>query len=335
MQFLQREGIPSPSGNPRWALKSIRDIIKDASYKGEAMKVYKTARIPDGGYFPSGGRKFSATENPKEVGESTPAIVTPEVWDSANDQTRKRSKINLGHGRDWLVGRVHCTCGVRLCRFFHSTRHYWYWRCPNHQLYKSCHNQLAHVNDKIIRDYAIEHLAKFLADPAVRTAKLAMLRENLADPEWEAEADENRKEIDRLKSKMGKLLSQFGDDDDLAEMLAGQIRAINEQLTRLEGVGRTLLAKVAASRRAEEGVDQVRGLLASWPEGLLEGPEGPKVFNELTDEDKRLVVETVGLRVDIARMPGIPQVQVLASLFDYEFLAAFLTERLPADTSLG
>jgi DNA invertase Pin-like site-specific DNA recombinase len=335
MQFLQREGIRSPSGNPRWALKSIRDIIRDPSYKGEAMRVQKTARIPDGGYFPSGGRKFTASDKPKTVGESTPAIVTPEVWDSANDQTRKRSKMNFGHGRDWLVGRVHCTCGVRLCRFFHSTRHYWYWRCPNHQLYKSCHNQLAHANDKIIRDHTVECLARFLNNPDIRTAKLSQLREKLADPEWAAEAERNQREITSLKSKMAKLFARFGDDDDLDEMLSSQIGLLKEQLVHLEGVGRTLAAKVAASRRAEEGVDQVRGLLATWPEELLEGPEGAKVFNDLPEEDKRLVVQTVGLRVDVAKLPGIPQIQVQVSVFDYEFLSAFLTERLPIDTSLG
>jgi len=327
-----REVIP---GLPPWALKTLREIVKDPSYKGDPARVGKTTRIPGGGYHPSGGRKAEPTGEGVPVGESTPAIVTAEVWGQANEQARSRSHAVAKHHTDWLIGRVFCaTCGTRLVRFRHSRRGYLYWRCSGRRIYGPGRCGMGHANDRIIRGYVTERLAPFLSDPAIREAKLAKLREVLADPEWEAEADRNQAEITRLKGKLAKTLARFGDDDDLDELLGEQIETLKRQLAAREETAISLAEKVAASRRATEGVDQVRGLFAAWPVGLLESAEGPQAFDSLSDEDKRLVCETVGLRVEVAKsVPG--QVAVRVWVFAHDFMEAFRTERLPLDTSLG
>jgi DNA invertase Pin-like site-specific DNA recombinase len=121
MFLLQDAGIPSPQGKPRWALKTIRNVVRDPSYKGAPMRVGKTERTE--GYFPSGVRKFRELKGAhREVGEATPAIVAGEVWERANELARSRSKDNFQPGADWLVGCVYCrSCGTRLSRFWHTT----------------------------------------------------------------------------------------------------------------------------------------------------------------------------------------------------------------------
>jgi hypothetical protein len=297
------------------------------------MRVAKTERIEGGSYFPSGGKRFRITGQGAPVGDGTPAIVSEEAWERANELASSRRRAPARRSRDWLVGRVFCsTCNLRLSRFRHSTRGYAYWRCRTTGTGGCC--RLRHVLDKVVRSAAAEQLAKFLADPAVREAKLQRLRANLADPEWEREHERNAAEIARLKAKMAKLLAAFGDDEGMEELLADQIKAIKEQVAAREEIAAGLAARVAAAGRATEAVDRVRGLLGPWPAGLLEGPDGPKSFLALEEEDQRLVAETVGLRVELARcVPG--QVAVQVSVFQYEFLNSYLTERLPTDTFCG
>jgi hypothetical protein len=166
---------------------------------------------------------------------------------------------------------------------------------------------------------------------------LKQLKEALADPEWEQEATRNQQEIGRLWAKMGKLLARFGDDPDLEEALAEQIQSIREQITTREGLAASLAAKIAATGRAEEQVQQVASLLWDWPKSWLDGELGPLHFQQLSNEDKKLVAQTVGLRVEVGKPAGGKQgeLEIGVKVFDYKHLRQAFGGSLPSDTFSG
>lgn len=239
--------------------------------------------------------------------------MSEEVWQQANDRARGRSVPLAPLTQDWLTGRVFCaSCGRRLARLRHIGKNYWYWRCPKYPT-KECPIRLGHARDALIRQMTAQHLGEFLADPRIREAKLAQLGAALADPGWEDEAGRQRAEADRLKAKLVKLLGRFGDDPELEEALGQQVEALKAQIAARQAMVGELEAKLVQSRRAAGAVQQVRGLLGPLPTS----------FEELPEQDKRLVCQTVGLRVEVARsVPG--QVAVQVRVFDFEFLEAFL-----------
>jgi len=326
MTLLLQAGIPSPSGNPRWGLKTIRDIIKDPSYKGAPMRALKTERTPEdegGGYHPCGTRKARPAEG-REIGVGTPAIVTSATWDRANEMVKGRHRASVRADDDWLTGRVWCSsCGVRLAKFKHHRGQYSYWRCPRWQNSKECDNKLGHALDKHVRNEACRELVAFLNDKRVQEAKLKEMRDELADPGWQEEHDRHVSEIGKLKAKIAKLLAKFGDDPEMEELLADQIRAVREQVVAREELVASLAGKVAQTRHAAETVERVGWVLLHWPEKLLKSPIAPLLFAQFALEDKRLVAEAVGLRVEVGR-PGASGITVVVKIFDYESTRAYV-----------
>jgi DNA invertase Pin-like site-specific DNA recombinase len=335
MVKLRDEGVKSPSGRPRWGLKTIRDIIKDPSYKGEAMRVQKTERTPldeGGGYHPCGSRKFRKAEG-RAVGEATPAIVSAEVWDRANEMASGRHRAGVRGEPDWLVGRVFCaSCGVRLGKFKH-TRGYSYWRCPRHQNFKECDIKMGHALDKYIREDAERNLARFMNDDRLLDAKIAEWEATMADPNWQAEHDRNRAELDKLKGKMARLLARFGDDPDLEDLLAGQIHAAQDRIKALEAFELTLAARVAQVGAARENGKKLRACLIAFKPGphidaMLQSENSGIFIALMPHEDRAFLADATGVRVEVGRPTEGKGVTVTVKIFDFEATRAYSSEPL-------
>jgi site-specific DNA recombinase len=297
---LAREGIPSPTGRPRWSLKCLRDMVRDESYKGGAMHWGKTERVPDGPHYPCGVRASRPAGPGAPVGPPTPVIIDPATWEAANTACASRSRPHPGSQGDWLAGFVRCaTCGVRLARYKHPRGHH-YWRCPVQNQNRTCLSRLTHVGDRTLRLQVINRLALFLGDERIREAKLSEYRDSLADPGWALEAERNEQERAHLRAKVAKLLARFGDEEGLEDLLAQQVEALKAQLATREELAATLAERVALSRVATVEVDRVR-LLLKWPKHMAEGPLGPWLFADLPVADKALVAKTVGLLVEVGR----------------------------------
>src|SRR4051794_20711286 len=93
---LTADKIPSPFGRDRWNTKAIAQIVKDPSYKGDAFQTdhfislnIKVRSKSDKTYT----KRIKG--NPKPVGESTPPIVSVELWDDAQAALKKRYKPSI------------------------------------------------------------------------------------------------------------------------------------------------------------------------------------------------------------------------------------------------
>lgn len=171
-KYLTENKIPSPAGKDKWQETTVRSILKNEKYKGDAI-LQKSFTVD----FLTKKKKINKGEIPQYyVENSHPAIITSEVFDlvQAEFENRKNSK-GLRTGGSCFSGKVICgECGNFYGnKTWHSTSKYRkvVWRCnhkyENDEMCKTPHiyedklkelfikafNELIENKDEILRDY--------------------------------------------------------------------------------------------------------------------------------------------------------------------------------------
>lgn len=257
---LNQEGIPSPSEGKRqfkdgrktfWGRGAVTRILTESAYKGAAVAWrYKGVR----GY--EKGEKFYRIEQ-RDASEwitlpegTTPAIVTPEMWDAIQQKlksNRGEEKRNVARP-DLLRGHVFCgTCGRKM---YGQSEHggYRIYRCPS---------RLTPAGDCGGKRIAAERceglvwakVADLLRDP--QTIKLELERRRTEG------VDETAYLLADLKTAKTTLQNTEGElqrivrraataDDDLWEMFQEQIKLKTTERQRLMALVEETEARIAA-----------------------------------------------------------------------------------------
>lgn len=123
---LDQDGIPTPRGGKRWNHETIRSILTNEKYKGEAL-LQKTF-VAD---FLTKTVKPNHGEVPQYyVEDSHPAIIDPDTWQLAQAELATRTN---GRRERVFTGVVYCTrCGAAYgSKTWHSTDKYRgvIWQC--------------------------------------------------------------------------------------------------------------------------------------------------------------------------------------------------------------
>lgn len=85
---LSRQGIPSPAGKEKWQSSTVKSILTNEKYKGDAL-LQKTFTVD----FLQKKKKANEGEVPQYyVENSHPAIVTEEVFDLVQHELRRRQQ---------------------------------------------------------------------------------------------------------------------------------------------------------------------------------------------------------------------------------------------------
>ena len=131
---LTEQGIPTPAGKSRWSVSTIRSILSNEKYKGEAL-LQKTFTVD---YLSKEVRKNTGEVPFIRVHNSHEAIISPEVFDRVQEmltqQTKRRSKVRTDHP---FAGKIICgdcggTYGHKVWRVRSTGEHYDVWYC-NHK----------------------------------------------------------------------------------------------------------------------------------------------------------------------------------------------------------
>jgi hypothetical protein len=108
-KHLTTSKIPSPAGKEVWQESTIRSILKNEKYKGDAM-LQKSFTVD----FLTKKKKINEGEIPQYyVENSHPAIITPETFDLVQQEIKKR-KNTKGHktGGSCFSSKIVCgKCG--------------------------------------------------------------------------------------------------------------------------------------------------------------------------------------------------------------------------------
>lgn len=123
-EYVNTLGIPTRDGREQWQLSTIRYILQNERYVGEArlQKFYSTETLPY-------RKKRNHGERPQYlVKNSNPPIVAPETFEAAARliQQRKENFSSINRGGKPLSKKLRCgCCGVLFREKASGTKKYW------------------------------------------------------------------------------------------------------------------------------------------------------------------------------------------------------------------
>lgn len=171
-KYLSDNNIPSPAGKKRWQDSTVRSILKNEKYKGDAI-LQKSFTVD----FLTKKKKVNEGEVPQYyVENSHPAIISTEVFDLVQAEFEKRKNDRgLRRSSSCFSGKIICgECGSFFgSKTWHSNTKYRkvVWRCnhkyDNNEKCKTPHiyedklkeafvkvfNELLENKDEILNDY--------------------------------------------------------------------------------------------------------------------------------------------------------------------------------------
>ena len=103
---MERRGIPSPAGKRKWYASTVKYILTNEKYKGDALlqKQYTTD-------FLQKKRKKNEGEIPQYYVEGHhKTIIPPPVFDYVQAEIVRRSKMGRYSGSDIFANKVRCGC---------------------------------------------------------------------------------------------------------------------------------------------------------------------------------------------------------------------------------
>ena len=134
-RFLSSCNIPSPAGRPQWRPETVKSILSNEKYKGDAI-LQKTFCTD----FLTKIMKVNEGEFPQYyVENSHPAIISPEIFEAVQAELAKRKRSNhRNYTPHCFSGRIFCDeCGALYgSKVWNSRTQYkaTVWQCNNKHL---------------------------------------------------------------------------------------------------------------------------------------------------------------------------------------------------------
>ena len=132
--ILTSMGVLTPAGRTKWSVSTVRSILSNEKYKGEAL-LQKTFTVD---YLTKEVRKNNGEVPSVRVRNSHEPIIEPEVFDRVQEilaeSTKRRAKVRTRHP---FAGKLVCgDCGSfyghKVWRLRSTGEHYNVWYC-NHK----------------------------------------------------------------------------------------------------------------------------------------------------------------------------------------------------------
>jgi len=178
---LTDEKIPSPGGKEKWHVSTVRSILTNEKYKGDA--ILQKAFTVD---FLSKKKKKNEGEFPMYyIDNSHPSIVSHEVFEQVQYELNLRKKHNgYKTGISCFSGRIKCgQCGSYYgSKVWHSNSKYRrvIWQC-NHKYKDEEKCSTPHIYEENLKKAFIEELNKMLLNKNKVISDLRLISQELFD----------------------------------------------------------------------------------------------------------------------------------------------------------
>ena len=204
---LTAKGIETPSGKSKWSQSTIRSILTNEKYKGDAL-LQKRFTVN----FLTKEMKINEGEVPQYyVEHSHEAIISPEVFDWVQKEIRRRLEGEKRYsGVSVFSSRIKCgQCGGWYgAKVWHSTDKYrrTVYRC-NDKFKKHC--TTPHLDEGEIKDIFVKAVNKLIAGKEEILENIVLLQEQLTDTtELDKERDRLATELSALADRVQELISE-------------------------------------------------------------------------------------------------------------------------------
>jgi site-specific DNA recombinase len=290
---LTRRGVPTRRGKARWDRTTIRGILRNPAYHGQAR--YGKVR-----FIPRNPRKRSkrgdppvprraqgtvATKENEQIMIAVPAIVDKSLFDEVGkrmEENRRRQREHQSGAKSLLSGLTICgLCGSAYCGRRHGSRAYFYYRCIRADHHRTG-GQPACEN-RSVKGHELEHvvwneLCKLLSDPSKLVDELQRRRSREA--ESHGDLDQLKQRVDLLRNQLDRLIDAYTQSLIEADEFQSRIEPLRERhaqeqaaLENLQGAVAEPDAAAAAltlQRLSEEVADQLADASDTLKRDLLQ-----------------------------------------------------------------
>lgn len=205
---LTTDGILSPAKKDKWNAGTIKRILTNEKYKGDAL-LQKSYTVD----FLTKKKKANEGEIPQYYVENNhEAIIEPAVFDLVQNELEKRNPANNRHsGVHIFSGKIKCgECGSWYgSKVWHSNSKYrrMVWQC-NHKFNQDEKCKTPHLDEDLIRELFIQATNKLLDDKDEIITNFEAIKVSLFDTSTlEKEQDELQKEIEVVAGMIQQAIS--------------------------------------------------------------------------------------------------------------------------------
>lgn len=230
---LERDKIRTARGNPRWHDSSVRKILENEKYMGDALlqKTYtvdflQKKRVKNNGIVPQ-----------YYVEDSHPAIIPKEIFMQVQEEIARRGMLKDVHGRRKCFSAAHAFSQITFCADCGAefSRLHWnnrgkksiVWRCSKRvEDYTKCSARTIKEDD--LQQAFVEALQTMIGDSDNYLKKLkANLNQIIVDPGALQNID------DRLNKLQHELIDRTERHEDYSD-IAEEIFALREQREKVQ-----------------------------------------------------------------------------------------------------
>jgi site-specific DNA recombinase len=300
---LNEQGVPPPSAGkltfrdplraPRWGKSQIARLLEHPGYKGEAVEWrWKGATKPGG----------NATRRPAEewvrLPEGvTPAIVTPALWQAAQDAPRAhRGETTRNAARPYLLrGHISCAvCGKRMQPMMENgttASPRGIYRCSSRDTAGgACGGK--RVPAQKVEAWAWERIAAALRDPETLAAEVQRRQDEGPDPILSGDLETARRQSAQCERAQAKLMQRYAASAGDAfpwELVEREVKRLEAEKAGYQQTIAQIEQRLAATRVAAEYLIALRDACARVAQGLERADFG--------FEGKRLALVALAVRV--------------------------------------
>jgi site-specific DNA recombinase len=295
-RLLNKRGVPTPSSGKRkyrdssrglyWCQTSVRVILRESAYKGEA-EAWRWTRT---------NRQITArpeSERVKLSEDVVPAIVSRELWEAAQvrlqanraDWTRNQKRPDL------LRGHIFCAiCGRRMTgEMEHGKR--WVYRCSSRfSPHGACGGK--RIPAAPCEDFVWERVSAILNEPQIITAELKRLQDEGPDAQLQADLESAKRELARIEKGQQRLISRFrqATEDDLWPLIEREVAQAEREKGQFKAVVAEIESRLASQAASVLNLECLSAYCARVREQL-------ETFGF---DEKRLALESLGARLTAA-----------------------------------
>jgi DNA invertase Pin-like site-specific DNA recombinase len=275
-KHLTAEGIPTPGGKAVWSQTTVRAILTNEKYRGDALlqKSYTTD-------FLTKKKKVNEGEIPQYYVENAhDAIISPVVFEMVQQEmVRRKQGKNRHSGVGMFASRIKCgECGSWFgSKIWHSNSKYrrTIFQC-NHKFKDGNKCKTPHLGEDAIKRLFVSAANKLLADKDEIIANFALMRDNLfGTAALETEQAELRNEMAVAAELIQKCIEENArvalDQSEYQERYGGLVARYDTAKARFEEVSALISDKKARGKLAEGFIAELAqqdGLLTDFDERL-------------------------------------------------------------------
>lgn len=268
---LTKDGIPTPGGKKEWSISTVKSILSNEKYKGDAL-LQKSYTVD----FLTKKTKINEGEIPQYyVEDNHEAIIDPEVFEMVQREMAKRGKGKKYHsGVHTFSTKIKCgECGSWYgSKVWHSNSKYrkTIWQC-NHKFDGDCRCQTPHLTDEEIQLHFLSAANKLLATKAAVIANGREMQALLFDTtELEAEQAQLLEETQVVSDMVQQAIQENArtalNQTEYQKRYDSLVQRFDQAKTRLEEV----TAEIAEKQTASSNMDDFLTNFEQMPETLTE-----------------------------------------------------------------